>query len=133
MRTRPYRNDQIIVVIWDMFFTGGATSFARRFRYLFPTYESRHGVESHEVPIAMVALVATAVSKISSDLYCAHGQCQLYAALYEWRTGEHQVAEFSANAYLDVYQGHVNTLKHIQEMRPGAFHLMMIDIYDQAK
>ncbi|KAI9436297.1 hypothetical protein H4582DRAFT_2078895 [Lactarius indigo] len=49
----------------------------------------------------MVALVATA----------------LYATLYEWRTGEHQVSEFSQNAYMDVYQGHVNTFKHIQENR----------------
>jgi hypothetical protein len=61
MRTRPYRNDQIITVIRDMFFVGGATSFARRFRYLFPTYEISHGQEVYEVPIAMVALVATAV------------------------------------------------------------------------
>ena len=32
-----------------------------------------------------------------------------------------------------MYQGHVNTLKHIQDNRPGAFHLMMADIYAQAK
>ncbi|KAI9433896.1 hypothetical protein H4582DRAFT_1788704, partial [Lactarius indigo] len=66
-----------------------------------------------EVPTAMVALVATA----------------LYATLYEWRTGEQQVTEFSANAYLDVYNGHVNTLNHIRKEREGAFHLMMADIY----
>ena len=57
---------------------------------------------------------------------------QLYATIYEWRTGEQQIAEFSANAYLDVYLGHVNTLKHIQNNREGAFHLMMADIYWQA-
>lgn len=57
---------------------------------------------------------------------------QLYATIYEWRTGEQQIAEFSANAYLDVYLGHVNTLKHIQNNREGAFHLMMADIYRQA-
>ena len=61
MRTRPYQNDRIITVIRDMFFVGGATSFARRFRYLFPTYEISHGQEVYEVPIAMVALVTTAV------------------------------------------------------------------------
>ncbi|KAN0129043.1 hypothetical protein V8E53_013193 [Lactarius tabidus] len=116
MRTRPYRNDRIINVIRDMFFAGGAASFARRFRYLFPTYEARHGEETLEVPIVMVALVATA----------------LYVTLYEWRHGDQQVREFSANAYLDVYLGHVNTLKHIRENHNGAFHLMMADIYAQA-
>ncbi|KAF8256631.1 hypothetical protein EI94DRAFT_1710727 [Lactarius quietus] len=38
----------------------------------------------------------------------------LYATIYEWRTGEQQIAEFSANAYLDVYHGHINTLNHIR-------------------
>ncbi|KAF8256473.1 hypothetical protein EI94DRAFT_1646045 [Lactarius quietus] len=69
-----------------------------------------------EVPIPMVALVATA----------------LYATIYKWRTGEQQITELSANAYLDVYHSHVNTLKHIQEKRPGAYHLMMADIYKLA-
>ncbi|KAF8261295.1 hypothetical protein EI94DRAFT_1810478 [Lactarius quietus] len=64
----------------------------------------------------MVALIATA----------------LYAAIYEWRNGACQVTEFLANAYLDVYNGHINTLKHIQENREGAFHLMMADIYKKA-
>ncbi|KAN0139137.1 hypothetical protein V8E53_003026 [Lactarius tabidus] len=116
MRSRPYRNERIVSTLRDLYFTGGSTSFARRYLYLFPTWESREGEISHEVPIPMVALAATA----------------LYAVLYEWRTGEQQVAEFSANAYLDVYLGHVNTLKHIREHRAGAFHFMMADIYTKA-
>ncbi|KAF8269739.1 hypothetical protein EI94DRAFT_1724597 [Lactarius quietus] len=116
MRSRPYRNDRIINAIRALYFAGGAKSFARRFQYLFPTYEAREGDQVYEVPIPMVALVATA----------------LYAALYEWRTGEQKVTEFSANAYMDVYNGHVNTLKYIRERREGAFHLMMADIYTQA-
>ena len=66
-------------------------------------------------------------------MYSTDSDYKLYVALYEWRTGEQQVAEFSANAYLDVYNGHVNTLKHIQDHRAGAFHLMMVDIYTKAK
>lgn len=116
MRSRPYRNDRIIAIIRDMYFSGGAMSFARKFQYLFPTYETREGNISYKVPLPMVALVATA----------------LYATIHEWRTGEQQIAEFSANAYLDVYLGHINTLKHIREHREGAFHLMMADIYMQA-
>ena len=41
--------------------------------------------------------------------------------------------EFSANAYLDVYLGHVNTLNHIAELQEGAYHIMMADIYTQAR
>ena len=61
MRTHPYRNDRIITVIQDMFFVRGATSFAQCFWYLFPTYKISHGQGVYEVPLAMVALVATAV------------------------------------------------------------------------
>lgn len=56
---------------------------------------------------------------------------KLYAAIYEWFTGEQQIQEFSANTYLDVYNSHVNTLKHILECCKGVFHLMMVDIYAQ--
>jgi len=62
MRTRPYRNLRIIKVICEMFFTGGMSSFANRFRDDFPSHLGNDGVEVREVPMAMVALVATAVS-----------------------------------------------------------------------
>jgi hypothetical protein len=62
MRTRPYRNIRIVNVIRDMFFTGGASSFAHRFRSQFSIHQGRDGVVLRELPIAMVALVATAVS-----------------------------------------------------------------------
>ncbi|KAH9022910.1 hypothetical protein EDB85DRAFT_2293098 [Lactarius pseudohatsudake] len=115
-RSQPYRNDRIIAVVRDVYFTGGGTSFGAQFEHLFPTYQGADGKVNREVPISMVALVATA----------------LYATLYEWRTGAHLPAEFSQNAYMDVYQGHVNTLKHILENREGAFHTMMSDIYTRA-
>ena len=65
-------------------------------------------------------------------MYCTNLSIKLYATLYEWRTGERQTMEFSANAYMDVYQGHVNTFKHILEKRERAFHIMMSDIYSRA-
>ena len=58
----PYRNEHIIATIWDLYFTGGSNTFARRFLYLFPTYKGGKGEISQEVPILMVALIATAVS-----------------------------------------------------------------------
>jgi hypothetical protein len=59
--------------------------------------------------------------------------CQLYAGLHEWRGGEHWVIGFSANMFLDVYLGHINTLKSIKEKNGMAFHSMMMDIYAQAR
>lgn len=47
-----------------MYFAGGATSFVRRFSYLFPTYETREGEVNYEVPAPMAALVATVVSPL---------------------------------------------------------------------
>ncbi|KAF8269869.1 hypothetical protein EI94DRAFT_1699179 [Lactarius quietus] len=112
----PYRNERIIAVIRELYFTGGTTSFASRFGHMFPVHFGNNGSPSRGVPIPMVALVATA----------------LYTTLYKWRIGEQQAVEFSANAYMDVYAGHVNTFRHILENRERAFHVMMSDIYARA-
>jgi len=115
-RTRPYRNIRIINVIRDLYFSGGTNSFVNRFRMEFPVHQGSDGVVLREVPVPMVALVATA----------------LYAAIQEWRTGVQKNIEFSANAFLDVYNGHINTFNHIRNNREGAFHTMMTDIYTRA-
>lgn len=44
-----------------------------------------------------------------------------------------QHVEFSASSYLDVYHGHINTLRYIQEKRAHAYHSMMADIYSKAR
>lgn len=116
MRSRPYRNARIISIIRELYFSGGSTSFANRFHHRFPQSEDSNAVGRYEVPISMVALVATA----------------LYAAIREWRTGKHMMAEFSTNSYIDVYEGHVNTFLYIRDHRNNAFHTMMADIYAQA-
>ena len=41
--------------------------------------------------------------------------------------------EFSTSTYLDVYKGHMEIFKFIKENRPSAYHLMMVDIYTQAR
>ena len=38
-------------------------------------------------------------------------------------------AEFSANRYLDVYNGHMQTFNHISANRNHAFHTTMADIF----
>jgi len=115
MRSKPYRNDRIISVIRDMYFRGGRASFVSLYDYLFENTEDPEAT-TYEVPIPMVALVATA----------------LYATLYEWRSGDQRLAEFSANTYLDVYLGHVNTLRLVKQKKYGAFQAMMADIYSKA-
>jgi len=132
--TQPYRNDRIITVIWDLYFTGGSSSLAAKYDHLFPIHEGDDGRPSREVPIPMVALVATAVSLVLS-LFCilTNFIYEMYAALYEWRTGVHQKLEFSTNTYMDVYLGHVGTFKHILGHRERAFHVMMSDIYTRTR
>ena len=58
---------------------------------------------------------------------------QLYAAIKEWETGKQKALDFSANSYLDVYNGNVNTFEHIRTNCKEAFHVMMSDIYAQAR
>jgi hypothetical protein len=60
LRTRPYRNDRLTTVIRDLYFSGGATSFATRFDRLFIRRNGNSPV-TREIPGAMLCLVATAV------------------------------------------------------------------------
>jgi hypothetical protein len=61
MRTRVYRNDRLITVIRDAYFSGGATSFATRFDHIF-IRRNANSLLVREIPGAMLCLVATAVS-----------------------------------------------------------------------
>jgi Domain of unknown function (DUF6532) len=61
-RSQPYRNERIIAVIRDLYFAGGSASFTSRFGHMFPVHFGNNGRPSREVPVPMVALVATAVS-----------------------------------------------------------------------
>ena len=62
MHLWPYWNDHIITAIRELFFEGGATSFAMHFKALFiQTYDG--GLVTHEVPMSMVSLVATGASQ----------------------------------------------------------------------
>ena len=49
MRTRPYRNDRIITVLRELYFTGGSTSFASRFDGHFPIDNGTSAV-TREIP-----------------------------------------------------------------------------------
>ena len=64
MCTQPYCNVRIIQLIRVLYFSGGSNLLSSRFHRHFPTgfAHDGYGVMEHEVPIAMVALVAMAVS-----------------------------------------------------------------------
>ena len=64
MCMQPYHNQQIIQLIWVLYFSGESNSLSAQFHSRFPTGFSHDGysIMECEVPIAMVALVATAVS-----------------------------------------------------------------------
>jgi len=64
--SQPYRNQQIVNAIRDVYFTGGVSSFAKRFDRLFPRHRNSEGIEKTKVPMQMLALVATAVSSLMS-------------------------------------------------------------------
>ena len=74
-RSQPYRNKRIITVIRDLYFSGHPTSFAKKFEDHFPLHRGDDGNASREVPIPMVALVATGVSPYHYylDQLCLHG------------------------------------------------------------
>lgn len=133
MRTKPYRNDRIIRVIRELFFTGGASSFAHRFDAEFLRAPAPEGVVARELPEPMLALVATGVRATYQLGHHTNLRFQIYAAIHEWRTGTHKSNDFSADAFLDVYNGHILTMKYIWTERPRAFHLMMKELYNLAR
>ncbi|KAI0756057.1 hypothetical protein C8Q80DRAFT_1078133, partial [Daedaleopsis nitida] len=69
-----------------------------------------------EVPLAMLALVATAI----------------HASLTEWKSGAHKTIPFSADTYLDVYNEHVITLNGIKDGNVRGYHMMMHNLYKGA-
>jgi hypothetical protein len=90
-----------------------------------------------EVPEAMVALVGTAVSAYVT-IYEYDTQVnwlKLYVALLEWRSGTFHAIDFTENPsrFQDVYEGHIEVLSRFLETEPGAFHLMMVDVYMLAR
>ena len=120
-------------MIRNLFFSGGTSAYAQRFDSKFPRFTDPAGVVLHQMPDAMLALVATAVRVTYQLRHYTNMKYQLYAAIREWRTGIHQPTDFSADTYMDVYDGHVNTLEHLCDERPRAYHVMMGELYDLAR
>ena len=85
MCTRSYRNECIITVLRDLIFTGGISSFATRHESRFPRrYDGTSAI--FEVPIAMVALVATGVC--SNQTFFLHSMLTLCSFTMRFMSGE---------------------------------------------
>ena len=53
--------------------------------------------------------------------------------MFDWRNGEKDTIDFTTGAYLDVYDGNVNTLKNMRVHHPNKYHIMMADIYTKVR
>jgi len=66
---QPYRNRWIIKVLQDQFFCSGGVPFATQFNNHFATHQGPDGETQKEIPMAMLALVVTAVSPLNLPVY----------------------------------------------------------------
>ncbi|KAI9460725.1 hypothetical protein F5148DRAFT_1369187 [Russula earlei] len=108
---RPYENPLILAVLEQCFFTGPA-SIGARLPSKFKSSRSDRPDEK-EIPIPMLALVATGV----------------YAAIKEWECSPHIKADFGSNIFENTYRRHVDFLRKILKDGPNKYHAMMHRIY----
>ena len=120
-------------MIRDVYFMEGVSSFAARFSDHFLSHIDSMGVQKLQVPQAMVALVATAVSFSHAHIIMHWFALQLYAAILEWKTGTQISIEFSSGAFIDVYDGNLNTLKNLKANHPNKYNVIMSDIYARVR
>ncbi|KAF8328024.1 hypothetical protein F5887DRAFT_1083333 [Amanita rubescens] len=100
----PYENQAIISVIkYELFCV---KSIVRRYPKQFATKK--------EVSPPILAFAATAIR----------------AALDEWVSGERRPADFSADAYTDIYKDHLDFMKHrIEKDNPAGYAAMLRQVY----
>ncbi|KIJ90601.1 hypothetical protein K443DRAFT_15078, partial [Laccaria amethystina LaAM-08-1] len=111
-KNKPYLNCTVIDTLTAAFF-GSASSIG--YQYM-DHYKSSVGKDDRkELPIAMAALVATAV----------------YVALYEWRNGKKSKVKFEGNTFLAIYSHHATTLQQMKEDSPNGYHEIMAELFSR--
>ncbi|TFK45274.1 hypothetical protein OE88DRAFT_1812662 [Heliocybe sulcata] len=110
----PYKHPTILAIMQALYFSG---SGALGIQHVDQFTSSLATDSDAEVPISMVALVATAI----------------HNSLMEWQTGTRSPREFSALNCGDVYRTHVGILEKIKGDKPVFFHRMMCDLYRDAR
>ncbi|EPQ50050.1 hypothetical protein GLOTRDRAFT_134307 [Gloeophyllum trabeum ATCC 11539] len=111
----PYRHPAVLNVLQQAIFTG-RSSFASGHIQLFES-SSKDYPDEKEVPLAMLALVSTAI----------------HAAIDEWSSGTVMQLDFSGNRFAAVYTAHKDTLKHIQKTSPKFYHETMAYLFKTAR
>jgi len=53
--------------------------------------------------------------------------------VFDWRNGEKHAVDFMTGAYLDVYDGNINTLENMRVHHSNKYHTMMADIYAKVR
>lgn len=127
--TRPYQNPIIPAIISGEFFIRGlALSEAENINRFHV-----EGFDEPELPPSMVAFAATGVHFIyNCSVLTADSFYKVFASLNEWRTGKYLRAEFSANAFSDVYRTHTQFLSSIRTGNPRGYHHMMARLFRES-
>ncbi|KAG1891714.1 uncharacterized protein F5891DRAFT_1197478 [Suillus fuscotomentosus] len=112
---KPYQGELLIFLIYRQLFHS-SKSIAIKFVEHFIEIANNKG-QRPEVPIPLLALVATAV----------------YAALLWKSQGSSSKFNFTGNLFSETYNYHVRFLEKLKKDAPAKFHCMMADIYEAAQ
>ncbi|KAG1761734.1 hypothetical protein EDD22DRAFT_953734 [Suillus occidentalis] len=112
---KPYQGELLLFLIYRQLFHS-SRSIAIKFTERFVEIANNKG-QRPEVPIPLLALVATAV----------------YAALLWKSQGSPSKFNFTGNLFSETYNYHVRFLEKLKKDAPAKFHCMMADIYEAAQ
>lgn len=111
-----WRHEAVLAVLRQAFFTGKANFVRKHLDHnQFTTSIAQH--PEKEVPIAMVALVCTAI----------------HASIDEWTTGSHTPGDFSGNEWAATYTVHVEMLEWFRDRHPLHYHENMSYLFSTAR
>ncbi|KAG2338132.1 hypothetical protein BDR05DRAFT_1004462 [Suillus weaverae] len=111
---KPYQGELLLFLIYRQLFHS-SRSIAIKFTERFIEIANNKG-QHPEVPIPLLALVATAV----------------YTALLWKSQGSPSKFNFTGNLFSETYNYHVRFLEKLKKDAPAKFHCMMADIYEAA-
>lgn len=125
---KPYQGDLLIFLIYQEVFSG-AKSIGIRCSERFVELANNKG-NRPEIPIPLLALVATAVWSFLLSFMLYLFVFKVYAALF-WKTlGSPTKFSFTGNQFSETYVFHTKFLEDLKRDAPGKFHCMMADIYE---
>jgi hypothetical protein len=119
----------------EQFFTGISSIGVRHRSEFKPSVSDNISGASEsevEIPLSMLALVATAVRSFSFQFAKdVDLEAKVYAAIAEFLTAESAKPDFSASVYTDAYLRHITTLKDIKIRNARAYHALMATLFNE--